>query len=68
MKVAAAVVIAIAIIVGWIALITWILMLAWNAVMPSVFGLSSVTFWQALALMVVVHILLGFVRAVFVRK
>jgi hypothetical protein len=50
----------IAIIVGFSALSALIIAWAWNAFMPSVFGLPSITFWQAFAL----TILLSSIRQV----
>lgn len=35
----------------------WLLMVAWNYVMPGVFGLPEITFWQAVALTFVVGML-----------
>ena len=39
-------------------LVVFTLMYCWNYVMPSVFGLPMITFWQALALFIVSKILL----------
>lgn len=38
-------------------------MLAWNFVMPAVFGLPELSFWQAFALSFVVHLLTVGMRA-----
>ncbi len=35
-----------------------VVMLLWNAVMPEVFGLAVITFWQAVGLLLLAHILL----------
>ncbi len=35
-----------------------VVMLLWNAVMPEVFGLAVITFWQAVGLLLLSHILL----------
>ena len=54
--------------VGWIALaVTGLLalaaalgaalMLLWNWLMPEIFGLPSITYWQALGLLVLCHLL-----------
>lgn len=40
------------------ALVVFTLMYCWNYVMPSVFGLPMISFWQALALLIVSKILL----------
>lgn len=37
-------------------LLAWPVMLLWNAVVPDIFGLPTVTFWQALGL----NLLCGF--------
>jgi hypothetical protein len=34
-------------------------MLLWNALVPAIFGLTSINFWQALGLLVLCHILFG---------
>jgi len=36
-----------------------ITMLLWNALLPSIFGLACINFWQALGLLVLARILLG---------
>jgi hypothetical protein len=45
--------------VGMAALITWILMLLWNWLMPLIFDLTTITFWQALGLLIMSKILFG---------
>lgn len=40
-----------------IIIVVFILEYAWNAVMPSVFGLRRISFWQALLLIIVARIL-----------
>jgi hypothetical protein len=35
-----------------------VVMLLWNAVMPPLFGLTGITFWQAVGLFLLAHILL----------
>lgn len=35
----------------------WIVMLLWNWLMPVIFGLPTITFWQAWGLVVLVHLL-----------
>ena len=35
-----------------------IVMLLWNAVVPELFGLTAITFWQAVGLLLLSHILL----------
>jgi hypothetical protein len=38
---------------------TFAIMLLWNWLMPVIFGLSAITFWQALGLLVLTKILFG---------
>lgn len=40
----------------------WIVLSLWNWLMPAVFGLGTVTFWQALGLLVLARILIGGMR------
>ena len=47
------VVIAVAVLVGWL------VMTCWNAVIPAVFGLPALDFWQAVALLVLARLLTG---------
>jgi hypothetical protein len=35
----------------------WLVMLLWNWIMPAVFGLSTITFWQAWGLVILAHLL-----------
>ena len=35
----------------------WIVMLLWNWLMPPIFGLTTITFWQAWGLVVLAHLL-----------
>jgi hypothetical protein len=35
----------------------WLVMLLWNWLMPPIFGLTTITFWQAWGLVVLAHIL-----------
>jgi len=35
----------------------WIVMLLWNWLMPPIFGLSTITFWQSWGLVILSHIL-----------
>jgi len=51
-------------IIGWIVLIIAMsilaaipLMLLWNALMPDIFGIIEISFWQALGLMILSSIL-----------
>lgn len=42
-----------------IALLTWVVMLLWNGVLAEVVPVSTVTYWQALGLLVLSKILFG---------
>jgi hypothetical protein len=37
----------------------WIVMLLWNWLMPSLFGLSAISYWQAFGIVVLAKILFG---------
>jgi hypothetical protein len=45
--------------VGMAALVTWVLMLLWNWLMPVLFDLSTISFWQAAGLLILSKILFG---------
>ena len=36
----------------------WLVMVLWNALMPDIFGLPSITYWQAWGLLVLSHLLI----------
>ena len=42
---------------GFLALCGWVVMLLWNWLMPDIFGLKTLTFWQASGLLVLTSIL-----------
>jgi hypothetical protein len=44
---------------AFVALGGWIVQLLWNGLVPPLFGLKAVTFWQALGLLVLCRILFG---------
>lgn len=46
--------------VGALALISYVVMLLWNALMPVIFHLTVITYWQALGLLILSKILFGF--------
>lgn len=48
-----AVVTAVAVVFGWV------VMVAWNAVLPELFHLPAITYWQAVALLVLGRVLTG---------
>lgn len=43
--------------IGLLFLFGWVVMLLWNWLMPDIFGLKSLTYWQAWGLLVLSHIL-----------
>lgn len=43
----------------FVALIGWLVMTLWNRLLPPILGVSTVTFWQALGLLVLSRILFG---------
>ena len=38
---------------------SWLIMLLWNAVLTSVFGLTTITFWQTFGISLIVWLLCG---------
>ena len=42
---------------GFLALCGWVVMLLWNWLMPTIFGLKTLTYWQAWGLLVLTSIL-----------
>jgi hypothetical protein len=44
------------------ALLVWAVSALWNGLMPAIFGLPTITYWQALGLMVLSWILFGGLR------
>lgn len=46
-------------IIGFIALGGLIVMALWNGIMPEVFGVGLLSFWQALGLLILVRFLVG---------
>lgn len=44
---------------GYITLFGWIVMALWNCLMPDLFGLSAISFWQAAGLLLLCKILFG---------
>jgi hypothetical protein len=44
---------------GFAFLFGWVAMLLWNALMPALFGLTAVTFWQALGLVILGRLIFG---------
>ena len=44
---------------GLMCLNSWLIMLLWNAVLTSVFGLTTITFWQTFGIYLIVWLLCG---------
>lgn len=42
-----------------IAVFSWVVMLLWNALMPAIFNLTTITFWQAAGLLILFRLLFG---------
>jgi hypothetical protein len=45
--------------VAAVALVSFVVMSLWNLLMPAIFGLHVITFWQALGLLILSKLLLG---------
>jgi len=45
--------------IGMAALVIWVLMLLWNWLIPELFGLDAITYWQSAGLLVIAKILFG---------
>ncbi len=41
------------------ALLVWVTMLLWNALLPAIFGIITITYWQALGLVILGRLLFG---------
>ena len=46
--------------IGAVILFTYLVMLLWNGLMPDIFNLGTINFWQALGLLVLSKIFFGF--------
>jgi len=42
------------------ALFSWITMLLWNVLMPAIFGITAITFWQAAGVIILARLIFGF--------
>lgn len=40
-------------------IIPWIVMLLWNVLIPAIFGLTTITYWQSFGLSILVSFLFG---------
>jgi hypothetical protein len=47
-------------VIGGVALFSYIVMLLWNALIPDIFHLGVITFWQAAGLLILSKLLFGF--------
>ena len=47
-------------IVGILALLSYVVMLLWNNLLPDIFHITAITYWQAAGLLVLCKILFGF--------
>lgn len=47
-------------VIGGVALFSYIVMLLWNALIPDIFHLGMITFWQAAGLLILSKLLFGF--------
>ena len=45
---------------AFVVVFTFIVMTLWNAILPAVLGVSAITFWQAMGILVLSKILFGF--------
>lgn len=46
-------------IIGMFFLITWIVMSLWNLLLPEIIGVKTISFWQAMGILVLCKILFG---------
>ena len=53
------IIIALAITFGGMCFNSWLIMLLWNAVLTSVFGLTTITFWQTFGIYLIIWLLCG---------
>lgn len=44
---------------GLMCLNSWLIMLLWNAILPALFGFSTITFWQTFGLYLILWLLKG---------
>ncbi len=47
------------IVIGFIALFGYVAMWLWNALMPAIFGLTAITYWQAVGLLLLAKLFFG---------
>ena len=46
-------------ILSFVGLLFWLAMVLWNNLIPEIFGLSKISYWQAAGLMILAQILFG---------
>jgi hypothetical protein len=46
-------------VLGMIAVFSIVMMFLWNAIIPEIFGLSAINYWQAAGMMILARILFG---------
>jgi hypothetical protein len=54
-----AVILILAIAFGIICFGSWIVMLLWNATLSAIFGISTISFWQAMGIKLLINFLFG---------
>jgi len=47
-------------VLGMLALISYVVMLLWNNLLPDIFHITAITYWQAVGLLILSKILFGF--------
>lgn len=52
---------------GLMCLNSWLIMLLWNAILPVLFGFSTITFWQTFGLYLILWLLKGGVSKTLVK-
>ncbi len=58
-RIARHIVLAVAAAIVLVLVFGWVVMVAWNTVVPPVFGMAALAYWQAVALLVLARILAG---------
>lgn len=56
-----------AILFGIVCLSGWLIMLLWNATLPAIFGIATLTFWQAVGIDLLITVLCGGVAKIIVK-
>jgi hypothetical protein len=58
-KIAGLIIFGISAILGFAILFGFVIMLLWNWLMPEIFGLATITYWQAVGIFILFKVLLG---------